>query len=361
MKDFPPQSRLSTSWLFLIEVALILSLLRPMVAEDGRPSPIWSLEFSPDGKTLAVGTYQIVLLFETSDWHVRDTLEGLLGGVQALAFSADGKLLAAAGGLPKEIGMAVVWKLENLEHVADIDDHLDVIEAIAMDPTGKVLVSVSSDERVMVNRLEDGELLATLGERLRRIYSVAFSPEGTFFVTGGSDQTATIWDAGTYEPVLKLGHAGGPIHDVLFAPKEKLFASCGGDGRIRTWALASNGHSASGRLIRVLRAHQGPVYSAAFLPGGQRMVSGGSDGQVILWEISTGLVQRKWESSNEPIHAVAVDPEGRWVCAGGRDGKLRLWNLETGALVFEQISTFPRVEDTRQGEGTGAALPPSEN
>src|SRR5262249_32582782 len=56
----------------------------------------WMMEFSPDGKTLAVGCSKVYLL-EAATGKVQHTLSPGAGHATALAFTADGALPALAG------------------------------------------------------------------------------------------------------------------------------------------------------------------------------------------------------------------------------------------------------------------------
>ena len=51
-------------------------------------SPIWALEFSPDGKTLAVGKYQWVELWDLETQRVIHVYEPHAGEVRCLKFSS---------------------------------------------------------------------------------------------------------------------------------------------------------------------------------------------------------------------------------------------------------------------------------
>src|SRR5262245_29234162 len=76
------------------------------------PPVISSLDYSPDGKLLAVSGYHEVLLHKADGSGLVGRLVGLSERVQSLAFAPDGKLLAVAGGSPGRFGEVQVWDVE---------------------------------------------------------------------------------------------------------------------------------------------------------------------------------------------------------------------------------------------------------
>ena len=87
------------------------SLLDPqLTTPDKKPikaahlSIVESLAYSPDGKTLASGAFQEVVLWDAETGAIRRRLTGFADRVVALDFSHDGKLLATGGGVPTADG-----------------------------------------------------------------------------------------------------------------------------------------------------------------------------------------------------------------------------------------------------------------
>src|SRR5436305_2003539 len=56
---------------------------------------VYGVAFSPDGKTLAAGSYAVVKLWEPATWKELAVLEGHTQPVDTVAFSPDGKTLAS--------------------------------------------------------------------------------------------------------------------------------------------------------------------------------------------------------------------------------------------------------------------------
>ena len=107
--------------------AHIRTLIDPkLTAPDKKPvkaahlSIVESLAYSPDGKTLASGAFQEVLVWDAQTGAIRQRLTGFADRVVALDFSHDGKLLATGGGAPTADGEIKIFDVAGGKLVVDV-------------------------------------------------------------------------------------------------------------------------------------------------------------------------------------------------------------------------------------------------
>src|SRR5580704_3666046 len=96
-------------------------------------SQIYSLTWSPDGNTIALGGYKETRLVNPQTKQTVATLTGSAEAVRAVAFSHDGKWLAAAGGLPARKGEVKIWDFSSQtasQTAKTITGHSDCIYAV---------------------------------------------------------------------------------------------------------------------------------------------------------------------------------------------------------------------------------------
>jgi WD40 repeat protein len=127
-----------------------------------------SVAFSPDGKTLAVGSDQhLVALCDPASLKERTTLRGHpLPRINDLAFSPDGATLAAANGDfygQNEPGEVWLWDVRGESARAKLRGHKGHVWSVAFTPDGKTVVSCAADESVRVWDAATGKEKATLG------------------------------------------------------------------------------------------------------------------------------------------------------------------------------------------------------
>jgi WD40 repeat protein len=125
---------------------------------------VYSLAFSPDGRTLASGMWTSgsfkegdkpdapVPLWETATGKERGRLEGHSGYVSSVAFSADGRLLAA-GGMDRTVR---VWAVGTEKQVARLVGHRAAVTGVAFIPAGRAVVSGSWDTTALIWTLPPG-------------------------------------------------------------------------------------------------------------------------------------------------------------------------------------------------------------
>ena len=74
-----------------------------------RPPVVTSMDFSPDGKLLAVAGFHEVLIHKADGSGLVARLVGMSERIEDLNFSPDSKRLAVAGGLPERMGELQIW------------------------------------------------------------------------------------------------------------------------------------------------------------------------------------------------------------------------------------------------------------
>jgi WD40 repeat protein len=109
---------------------------------------LWScvLQFSPDGKRLALGVSDGVYLWDLDAGKELQHFCGLEVSFVACAISPDWKLLAAA----KAGGKIRLWRLEDGTVLRDVTAHGQPVLALAFSPDSKRLASGSADSTVLL-------------------------------------------------------------------------------------------------------------------------------------------------------------------------------------------------------------------
>jgi WD40 repeat protein len=188
---------------------------------------------SPDHSTVAVGggvmkgdkLQGAVWLFDTKTRKLKQkSLRDDLSEVVAVAFSADGKLLAAGG--PK--GEIVVWD-QVTSQVTMSGVASQSVRALRFSPDSKQLISTGSegDSGVLLWDLATGKSRELKGEAGG--HELAFSPDGRFIAAVGrvqGDRTESwglrVWDARSGEQLHEW--AGWGWRGFAFSPDSKRLA-----------------------------------------------------------------------------------------------------------------------------------------
>jgi dipeptidyl aminopeptidase/acylaminoacyl peptidase len=157
---------------------------------DGNNTPlrVLSLAFSPDGKVLAVGTFDSVLVLEAATGELQQTLP-MPSHVGDLAFSPDGDLLAAGC----DDNKIWLWDPYTYQLLATLEGHAGYVNGVAFTPDASVLISGGHDRQVGVWDVESGKLLRTLEGHEAPVLRVAVNPLGTLIASISWDGTVRLW------------------------------------------------------------------------------------------------------------------------------------------------------------------------
>ena len=313
----------------------------PMIAaRRDVPTPVGAVAFSPDGSTLAVAGYQEVHIFDTAGGRVTRALGGHADLVRSVAFSADGKLLAAAGGAPAQFGEVKVWDVENGELRQAIKGHTDCIYSVDFSPDGKQIVTASYDRMIELWSVDSGEHVSTLKDHVDAVYAVDFGRKPGQLVSGGADRSVKLWNLETGKPSLTLSEPLAGVLTVAFHPDGQQFAAAGADKTIRVWRIAKEDNTAAD-LVKAITGHEAAILKIAFSPDGKTIISSSSDRSLKAWDSATLAEKAVAADQSDWGEALAFHPDGKTFVVGRYDGSLTTYD----AVSLQPTKKWKRVGD----------------
>lgn len=287
-------------------------------------SPVASLKFSPDGRVLAVGGYRDIRIIEAASGSELASLSGHTDYVRSIAFSPDGKRIAAAGGAPQLFGEIRIWDVQSHQLLKTMQGHKDCIYSIAWSPDGKLIASGSYDRMVKLWDPDTGKEVRNLQDHIDAVFAVAFSPDGKRVASASQDRTVKIWDVASGKRLYTLSDASDGLTSVAFSPSGNEVAATGYDKTIYIWQLAAD----DGHLSQSLIADQDSLLALLWSPDGKTIVTASTDGTIRFRDTRLDLMgvidqQPDW------VQALAISPDGKWLAAGRYNGSLSLYDINT--------------------------------
>ncbi len=228
------------------------ALIQDMGAEIG------ALAFSPNSRWLAVGvgapnSYAVdapqkVMVFDVAQRKEHRTF-ATPTQVNAVAFSADGKLLAAAG----HDGTIWLWDTASWEEIARWQGPPDTGYGAILflpgtlvretgprsDQPGDLLATGSRSGRIDLWDVKSQALVRQMHGHVGLISNMVLSGDGRTLATASSDGSIKLWDGGTGRELRTLYRANEWIYALAFSPDGNTLASGGEDRLLRLWEAAS--------------------------------------------------------------------------------------------------------------------------
>jgi hypothetical protein len=190
--------------------AMLIAVARPRVAVD-----------------LPTHVYQV--------FKARYVMPVAAGRVFSVAFSPDGKTLATG----RADGMVWLWNVQTHQPIRVLAGYTGPIYFVRF-TSDSTLVSQSADGTINSWNLDTRLFPYRLNRRpfrghSRGLTAVRVSPDGETLARPNSDGTVGLWDAATHHPITVLP---GRFYSVAFSPDGKTLATGRADGTVRFWDVA---------------------------------------------------------------------------------------------------------------------------
>jgi Tol biopolymer transport system component len=309
--------------------------------------PVLSVAYSPEGKTLALGTGDYtVRLWDVGPGKEIRSLQGHRGPVYSVAYSPDGKSLAS-GSTDKTVRL---WDVVTGKEIRSFNGHQDRLWSVAYAPDGKTLASASGDKTVRLWDVANGKEIRLLKGHQSGVISVAYSPDGKTLASGSWDDTVRLWDVVTGKEICTFkGHQYG-VCFVAYAPDGKTLASGSGDRTVRLWDVVN------GKEIRAIKGHRSWVLSVAYSPDGKTLASGNADNTIQLMETATGKERFHLSGHNGWINALSFSPDGARLVSASVDRTALVWDLVGGVAANVPLAARDLDSSWNALAGADAAL-----
>jgi WD40 repeat protein/tRNA A-37 threonylcarbamoyl transferase component Bud32 len=293
----------------------------PLATLNARVGPIWSVDFSPDGSTLAMAIDDgTVKLWETrGDNKVLVTIPAHHGPVWSVRFSPDGQRLATASddGTVKLWDAATGKELRAFKHPAPV-------RPVVFSPDGARLLTGGRNGIVRLWDIDTEKAVFEAQAHAGILMALSFAPDGRTFATAGSDKVVKLWNVANsnQEKLVLPGHTAS-VYTVAFSSDGRKLASGSWDRTVRLW------DAGAGEPLSLLTGHTLDVWSVAFAPDGKTLASGSEDRTVKLWDAATGQELTTFRGHGATVYAVTFSRDGKVLASGGRDGTVKLWDPAT--------------------------------
>ena len=223
-----------------------------MTTIDAHEKDVWSMQVSPDGKSLVTGSADKTAKF----WQFKVLQEEVLGtdkksskltlvntrtlklndDILSVRFSPDSRFLAVS-----TLDTTVkVFFLDSLKPYLTLYGHKLPVLSVDISYDSKLVVTSSADKNIRIWGLDFGDCHRTFFNHQDSILGVLFVPNndegrGHHFFSASKDKTIKYFDGDKFEVIQKLENHHGEIWAVALTNSGNALVSASHDKSIRVW------------------------------------------------------------------------------------------------------------------------------
>ena len=323
---------------------------------------IYSLAMSRDGRFVATGRKGgEIKIHDTASGMLLKTLKGHTKRVNSVVWSPDGSRLYSCSGDTTDVlafesynakenarykkasdNTVRIWDTVSGKCLYTREDNAISVNALALSPDNKTMVTVSADQTVKMRSVETGEAYHVFDTQEDIINEIVVSPDGKFIYAAVGDHWSSAGDHSIKVWELQngrlrenfTGHKKG-VACIALSPDGKILASASSDMTMRLW------DTVAGKCIRVINIDAGGdgyegVTQIKFTSDGKSLVTCGNEMPICVWDVATGKAVKAFGTTRT---CISVSPDGKTLASELHlyDNPdylvVELWSLDKGRSI----------------------------
>ncbi|MEM7344395.1 MAG: WD40 repeat domain-containing protein, partial [Chloroflexota bacterium] len=207
---------------------------------QGHRQHLWDIAIHPNGELAASASHDGTLrLWDLKRREGRILADFSPQAPRSIQFTPDGTALLV--GLPKASSAQPNYDL----HLIDVDSgetirhfvgHQEVVGTLIISSDGRLAVSGSADQLVIVWDMHTGQAVHRLADHTGHVLCVALSPNNKLIAAGSRGGTTIIWDVESGEQVRRFQNGGSSIMNLAFTNNQTLLTALAEEGIVE-WRI----------------------------------------------------------------------------------------------------------------------------
>ncbi|MBI1345552.1 hypothetical protein GC163_04620 [bacterium] len=323
------------------------------------PPVVTALAYSPDSQVLAVSGHHEVLLHQADGTGQLARLVGRSVKINSIDFSPDGKWIAVTGGAPAVFGEVQLWDAATHELKVSQQISFDTLFGGSFSDDSQQFAFGGFDNKARVMDVATGNIIMTLDAHSDLVFDTTFSLKLDHLITVSRDMAMKLTEIKSAQFIDNItsitpGALKGGLMAVQRHPKEEQVLVGGADGEPKLYKIFRTEARKIGDDFNRIRGYAvlpGRIVSLQFNADGSKFVVGSSNatsGAARIYSTDDAKLLYELPGHTAGVFAVAFRPDGKQVATAGFDGKVRLFDVETGQLVTEflPVDITPAVAAT---------------
>jgi len=290
---------------------------------------------APSGSAFAVFDANIVRLVNPRTGADFQTLIGHVGMIHDAGWSRDGRLIATSG-FDETVR---VWETSSGKQILSVKPLNSFACSVAFSPDGRLLAAGGSDDgQLKIIDVASGRIVRSLQTSDSTLYALEFTPDGRHLVVNHTimnrgDSSVRIFRLSDCSEVWS--EVKGPATCFALSRDGKNFAYSTPTGKIVI--LETSAWSEQ----RSIDAHPFGASSLAFHPRSRWLASSGRDGAVRVWDVSKGTLVHTLSIKGEVDSRLVFGSDEESLVVATADASVKLFGRREGASGFSGPSGAP--------------------